>query len=213
MNKKNKLMTAAGVGLGAIALIAASAGVAQAVSSTDRPEGQRGGSHSSLVADGTLTKAQSQAIRDAIHASQESEREANMASALKELVTAGTITQAQADAITANDASNIESMSHKRGGHLRELVAAGTITQAQADSVHEALHASKPTAAEREAQLTSVLADLVAKNTITQAQADAVKAHKTALGEAQGKGFGKGGHGHGHKGGHGAGRSATGTRV
>lgn len=213
MNKKNKLMTAAGVGLGTIALIAASAGVAQAVNSTDRPEGKRGGSQSSLVADGTLTKAQAQAIHDALHVAQESERQANMASALKELVTAGTITQAQADAITADATSNNESMSHKRGGHLSELVTAGTITQAQADAVHEAMHASKPTTAEREAQLTKVLADLVSKNTITQAQADAVKAKKATFGEAKGMGFGKGGHGHGKRGGHEAGRSATSTRV
>lgn len=200
MKTRNKWFTAAGVGLGSIALIAASAGVANAVNSADRPEGHRGGSQSSLVADGTLTKAQAQAIHDALHAAVDANREADMKTTLAALVTKGTITQSQADAISASMAAEAESDSHrgKRGGHLRELVNAGTITKAQADAVHEAMHASRPTEAERAATLNTVLTDLVSKGTITQAQADAVKANKTdrgMSGNRQGRGHGKGGHG------------------
>ena len=206
MKTRNKWFTAAGVGLGSIALIAASAGVANAVNSADRPEGHRGGSQSSLVADGTLTKAQAQAIHDAMHAAVDADREAEVKTTLAALVTKGTITQSQADAISASMAAEAEAEagSHRggRGGHLRELVDAGTITKAQADAVHEAMHASRPTEAERAATLNTVLADLVTKGTITQAQADAVKANKAdrgMSGDRPGRGHGKGGHG---KGGH-----------
>ena len=200
MKTRNKWFTAAGVGLGSIALIAASAGVANAVNSADRQGGHRGGSQSSLVSDGTLTIAQAQAIHDAMHAAVDADREAEVKTTLAALVTKGTITQSQADAISASMAAEAEADSHrgKRGGHLRELVDAGTITKEQANAVHEAMHASRPTETERIATLNTVLADLVAKGTITQAQADAVKANKAdrgLSGDRPGRGHGKGGHG------------------
>lgn len=180
MKTKNKLITGAALGASAIALLIASTGVAQAHNSGNgdaHNEGKRGGPGSSLVADGTLTQAQATAVRDAMRAAHEAQKDA----ALAALVSAGTITQAQADALEAAEGER---------GAMRTLITDGTFTQAQAQALRDALHSDMT--ADRDAQFDAVLTELVSKGTITQAQADAIKANKASKPAAGERGHGKG---------------------
>jgi hypothetical protein len=78
MKTKNKLMTGAALGASAIALLIASTGVAQAHNA-----GNGGGPGSSLVADGTLTEVQATAVRDAMRASKEVQKDAAIAALMR----------------------------------------------------------------------------------------------------------------------------------
>jgi competence protein ComGC len=170
MKTKNKLMTGAALGASAIALLIASTGVAQAHNA-----GNGGGPGSSLVADGTLTEVQATAVRDAMRASKEVQKDAAIAA----LVTAGTITQTQADALEAAEGDR---------GAMRALIADGTFTKAEVQELRTAIKSNK--AQDRDAQFDAVLSKLVSNGTITQGQADAIKASKAEAG-ARGEGKGK----------------------
>lgn len=176
MKIKKNLVTGVAIGASSIALLIASTGVAQATHSSSGGSttsgGTRGGAVSSLVTNGTLTQAQSTAVRDAMRAAQEAQKDA----ALAATVTAGTITQAQADAFKAA-AGNKSAM--------RTLITNGVFTLEQAQALRTSLKATL--AAGRDAQIDAVLSDLVSKSTITQAQADAIKASKAAAASARGK--------------------------
>jgi hypothetical protein len=172
MNTKKKLMTGVALGASAIALLIGSTGVAAAHNPNNG-----GGQESSLVANGTLTQAQASAVRDAMRAAHETQKDA----ALAALVTAGTITKTQADALEAAEGDR---------GAMRALVSNGTFTMAQAQAVREAMKANK--SENRDAQRDAVLSKLVANSTITQAQADAIKAKKASKAEAGTRGQGRG---------------------
>lgn len=198
MSKTRKWAVAA-VTLGtSAALLIGGATVASAHDRGDKSGGR--GPISTLVTDGTLTKAQATAIHEALKSERSSDREARQAemvaardAVLAELVTKGTLTQAQADAIKAAD----------RGG-MRELIADGTVTRDDLAAVRDAMNADRETnkaahEAERKANRDSALAALVTKGTLTQAQADAITAAIDAAPAKEGKGHG--GKAHGGKGG------------
>ena len=175
MKKSSKWITGTAISAGAFALILGSVGVAQAHNSqggSSQGEGKRGGMQSSLIAEGTITQAQADAVRTAM----QSAHEVAEAAALTQLVKGGTLTQAQADALAA-----VESKGGKGA-----LVADGTITQVQLMALREAMQAAQETTR------TKVLQGLVADGTLTQSQSDAMAAAK-----AQG---GKGMKGQGMKG-------------
>jgi|DEB0MinimDraft_12_1074336.scaffolds.fasta_scaffold00446_6 hypothetical protein len=188
MKKSSKWITGAALGAGSFALILGSVGVAQAHNSeggSSQGEGKRGGPQSSLIAAGTITQAQADAVKTAMQEA----REAAKAAALAELVKDGTFTQAQADALAA-----VES----RGGK-GALIADGTVTRVQLQALRESMQAA------HEATKTKVLQGLVADGTLTQSQSDALA---EAIGQG-GKGMkGQGMKGHGGKGMKGQGRNA-----
>ena len=137
--------------------------------------GPRGPIFGDLVAKGTITQAQADAIKAALDAQRTADQAAHdkaEADVLASLVSAGTITQAQADAIAKADRVGI-----------RDLIAAGTITQAQAQALRNAMQALHDQDAGPAAKVDAVLAALVAKGTITQAQADAIKANAPRFGK------------------------------
>lgn len=183
MKKSSKWITGAALGAGTFALILGSVGVAQAHNSqggSSQGEGKRGGPQSSLIADGTITQAQADAVRTAM----QSAHEAAETAALTQLVKNGTFTQAQADALAA-----VESKGGKGA-----LIADGTVTRVQLQALRDAMQAA------HETTKTKVLQGLVADGTLTQSQSDALAAVK-----AQG---GPGMKGHGGKGMKGQGRQA-----
>ena len=156
--------------------------------------GPRGPLFGDLVAKGTITQAQADAIKAALDAQRTADQAAHdqaEKTALASLVSKGTITQAQADAIAKAD----------RGG-IRDLVSSGTITRAQALAVRDAMQAQHDQNHGPAAKIDAVLASLVSKGTITQAQADAIKANAPKGGPRgmDGRGHGRGGD-HGMKGG------------
>jgi Spy/CpxP family protein refolding chaperone len=169
--------------------------------------GAKGAPLANLVASGTITQAQADAIKAALDA----QRTTNMAAhdkaeaaALAALVAKGTITQAQADAITTAG----------RGG-VRDLVAKGTITQAQAQAIRTAMQDLHSAGMGAGSKFNDVLAGLVTKGTISQAQADAIKANLGARGMGKGIGhsMGKQGAGHGMRGGSGSTPAATSSML
>lgn len=173
MKKSSKWVTGAALGAGAFALILGSVGVAQAHNSqggSSQGEGKRGGPQSSLIADGTITQAQADAVRTAMR----SAHEAAEAAALTQLVKDGTFTQVQADALAA-----VES----RGGK-GALIADGTVTRVQLMALREAMQSA------HEATKAKVLQGLVADGTITQSQSDAIAAAKAQGGRGM-KGQGR----------------------
>jgi competence protein ComGC len=172
MNTTKKLMTGIALGASAIALLIGSTGVAQAHGSN-----HGGGLPSSLVADGTLTEVQATAVKDAMRASKEVQKDAAIAA----LVTAGTITQTQADALEAAEGDR---------GAMRALIADGTFTMEQAQALRAAKQANK--SENRDAQRDAVLSTLVSNGTITQAQAEAIKASKASKAESGTRGQGRG---------------------
>ncbi len=183
MKKSSKWITGAALGAGSFALIIGSVGVAQAHNpngGASQGEGKRGGPQSSLIAAGTITQAQA----DAVKAAAQAEHEAAEAAALTQLVQNGTFTQAQADALAA-----VESKGGKGA-----LIADGTVTRTQLEALHALMEAS------HEASKTKVLQGLVADGTLTQSQSD-------ALAEVIAQG-GPGTKGHGGKGMKGQGRQA-----
>ena len=179
MKIQKNVVTGIAIGVSSIALLIASAGVAQAHSSSDSgaaSDGSRGGAVSSLVTNGTLTQAQATAVRDAMHEAKEAKKDA----ALAAMVTAGTLTQAQVDAFKAAEGVK---------GAMRTLIADGVFTQQQAQALRSSLKATM--AAGQDAQINAVLSELVSNSTITQAQADAIKASKAAAAGERGNGRGK----------------------
>ncbi len=143
---------------------------------TSSSQGDHQGPLAGLVANGTITKTQVDAIKAALEAQRSTDKTAHdkaKADALAALVSKGTITQAQATAITNAD----------RHG-LRDLVSGGTLTKDQLVAVMTAFKALMPAqgAPQLNSRLSSVLSSLVSKGTITQAQADAIAAAKPAHG-------------------------------
>ena len=191
MKKSSKWITGAALGAGTFALILGSVGVAQAHNSqggSSQGEGKRGGPQSSLIAAGTITQAQADAVRTAM----QSAHEAAETAALTQLVQNGTFTQAQADALAA-----VES----RGGK-GALIADGTVTRVQLQALRDAMHAA------HETTQTKVLQGLVADGTLTQSQSDALVAAKAEAGKGMKGQGGMGMNGHSGKGMKGQGRNA-----
>jgi polyhydroxyalkanoate synthesis regulator phasin len=155
----SKWITGAALGAGSLALIVGSIGVAQAQGTQSGSEGKRGGHQSSLVANGTVTEAQ----RDAVRAAMRKAHASVQTKVLAELVSKGTLTQSQADAISATTTAGQKG----RGAHS-ELVAAGTVTREQLQEVRTAMRTAQ------QANKSAVLKTLVADGTLTQAQADAM---------------------------------------
>ena len=172
MNNKKKLMTGIALGASAIALFIGSTGVASAHNAN-----HGGGLGSSLVTNGTLTEAQLTAVKDAMRAAHEAQKDAAVAA----LVSAGTITQTQADALEVAEGDR---------GAMRALIADGTFTMEQAQALRAAKQANKTE--NRDAVRDAVLSTLVANATITQAQADAIKASKAHKAESGPRGQGRG---------------------
>lgn len=174
MKRSSKWITGAAISAGAFALILGSVGVAQAHNQNggmSQGEGKRGGGQSSLIAAGTITQAQADAVRTAM----QSAHAAAGAAALTQLVKDGTLTQAQADALAAVDSK----------GGKGALIADGTVTRVQLMALREAMQAAQETTR------TKVLQGLVADGTLTQSQSDAMV-------EARGQG-GKGMKGQGRQ--------------
>jgi len=143
---------------------------------TSSPQGDHQGPLAGLVANGTITKTQVDAIKAALEAQRSTDKTAHdkaKSDALAALVSKGTITQAQATAITNAD----------RHG-LRDLVSGGTLTKDQLVAVITAFKDLKSAQGTPQltSRLSSVLSSLVSKGTITQAQADAITAAKPAHG-------------------------------
>lgn len=159
MKIPTKWITGAALGAGTLALMIGSVGAAQAHGAKSGSEGKGGGQHSALVATGTVTQAQ----RDAVRAAMEDSHASVQTKVLAELVTKGTLTQSQADAIAAATGDGRQG----RGAH-RELVAAGTVTREQLQEVGTAMRAAQKT------NKSAVLQSLVADGTLTQTQADAM---------------------------------------
>lgn len=129
------MSTSRRIGIGAAAALTAAAlafggtaAYAHDNGSGPRGEGSRGGPLTSLVADGTLTQAQADAVKDAVHSRRDDQRaatradrhaarEAARAAALAALVADGTLTQAQADAIEDAIESHHESREGRGGPH------------------------------------------------------------------------------------------------
>ena len=127
--------TARRIGMGAAAAITAAAlalggtaAYAHDNGKGPRGEGPRGGALTSLVTDGTLTQAQVDAVKEALHANRDEHRvaargerhaarEAARAAALAGLVADGTLTQAQADAIATAIESHHESREGRGARH------------------------------------------------------------------------------------------------
>jgi Spy/CpxP family protein refolding chaperone len=151
-------------------------------------DGKGGGALTSLVEDGTLTESDVTAIRDAMKAAHEGDKEARQAERaaakaeiLADLVADGTLTQSQADSIS----------SAEKGG-MRELIANGTIDREDVQALRAAMRegsagdrAAKQ--AERAAERDAVLDALVADGTLTQSQADAVESAIAAKQAQQGE--------------------------
>ena len=160
--------------------------------------GMRGGPLADLVAKGTITQAQADAVKaalqkshDADEATKRADHEAAEQAVLDALVKDGTISRAQADTVANAD----------RGG-LRDLVDDGTLTKDQAMKIVIALRAShdanrEAKQAEHQAERTAAIARLVKAGTITQAQADAIVA---AMPAGPGMHLGRGGRGPGDHG-------------
>ena len=143
---------------------------------TSSPQGDHQGPLAGLVANGTITKTQVDAIKAALEAQRSTDKTAHdkaKSDTLAALVSKGTITQAQATAITNAD----------RHG-LRDLVSGGTLTKDQLVAVITAFKDLKSAQGTPplNSRLSSVLSSLVSKGTITQAQADAIAAAKPAHG-------------------------------
>lgn len=197
-NARRLALAAAALGTSSILLVG-TAGAALADNNGGRSGSGSRGPLAELVTSGTLTSADVTAIRDALEADREANREAHQAEAqaaraavLKDLVSKGTLTQAQADAIA--DASP------ERGG-MRDLITAGTVTRDDLMAVKDALQTAREAdraahQAEMKSDRDAVLAELVSKGTITKAQADAVStaldAHKAEKGDGPGKRGGRG---------------------
>ena len=161
---------------------------------------------SALVADGTITQAQADAITAAKPAKGERGLRGGKGgkgkSPVAALVTEGTLTSEQA--VTVKNALKVAGKA-TRTAHLKTLVSAGTITQTQADALSskggirasvksgdmtreeaKALHATvKGTdMPDRGSRFATVMSALVADGTITQAQADAITAAKSSAASA-----------------------------
>lgn len=160
--------------IGVTALIT-SAGLVLGGATAAQAHDRGNGPLSALVTEGTLTSAELAAVKDALRAAHEadrderhSNRQAARSALLTSLVAAGTLTQAQATAIAEAER-----------GDIRDLVRSGTVTREQLRAVHDALMAGRGERrdqhrAEKAADVAAVLADLVSKGTLTQAKADAV---------------------------------------
>jgi polyhydroxyalkanoate synthesis regulator phasin len=190
MKANKKWMTRIGAGVGIAALsIGAITGVANAVGSTHKADGQGRGPIAGLVTAGTLTTEQATAVHDAL----ETARDAKHTQQLASLVAAGTITQAEADALATKDG-------------MRELIESGDFTREEARALKDKVHnGDKP---DMVAEFTAVIKTLVSAGTITQTQADALIAAAPSQRPEGGSGKGKMGKqggpgGHGGPGNHG----------
>jgi hypothetical protein len=128
----------------------------------------KGGALASLVEEGTISSDEATAIREAMQASHDGDKEARQAERaaakaeiLADLVADGTLTQAQADAISAAE----------KGG-MRELIANGTIDREDVQALKSAMRDGSAAdreakQAERAAERDAVLDALVADGTLT----------------------------------------------
>ena len=174
-NTRKWTLAAAALGTSA-ALLVGTAGVAGAAENGAPRDGGRG-PLATLVADGTITKADIASVKEALSADREAAKDARQAAvqaarsaALATLVSNGTLTQAQADAI--------ESASAERGG-MRDLIADGTVTRDDLSELKTALEADRDKSkasfqAARESARTAALDELVSQGVLTQEQADAI---------------------------------------
>lgn len=169
MSKTKKIWTGVGVGASAVALLAASVGVAQAQG--DNASKSHRGPVTSLVEDNTLTTIQGDEIKSAL----ETARTASRDSVLAALVADGTITQAQADEFASAIGTG------KPGKQIKSLIE--SLDAETAQKIRAAFDTGRDTA------MSSALDSLVSDGTITQEQADAVVANKPAKGH-DGKGQG-----------------------
>jgi competence protein ComGC len=174
MSKTKKIWTSVGVGASAVALLAASVGVAQAQG--DNASKSQRGPVTSLVEDNTLTSVQGDEIKSAL----ETARTASRDSVLASLVADGTITQAQADEFASAIGTG------KPGKQIKSLVE--SLDAETAQKIRAAFDTG------RDSAMSSALDSLVSDGTITQEQADAVVANKPAKGQG-GKGRGDKGQG------------------
>ena len=179
MNSKNRstgktwAARAAAIGIiGAVSLTGAAA-----VQAHDNSSGKMRGAGplSALVTSGTITSNDADAVKSALLAERDQNRDAHQIemkadrdAALAALVSAGKLTQAKADAIKAAD---------MRG--LRDLVRNGTLTIADVTAIKEAFESGHEAAktqhqAEMKADRDAALAALVKAGTLTQAKADAI---------------------------------------
>lgn|SRR5680860_342984 len=130
----------------------------------------------SLLAAGTITKVQEDAIQAALKTTMTTpngEAQNGHQGGLKALVTVGTITQAQADAITAAMTTAVKGPDGVKTA-LDALVTAGTITQVQADTIQTAMTSRGAFNKGDNDGLKTALDSLVTAGTITQAQEDAI---------------------------------------
>jgi competence protein ComGC len=160
MKRSTIIRTAAGMGIAAV-LLTTVTGVANAA-----PGGPNGGPVGSLIQNGTITRAQADAVKTALEALKVGKTDKPAS-----LVSNGTITQAQADAIKAAGK-----------GSVPTLVSNGTITQSQAAALKAACEAAY---AAQEAARDAALNGLVSSGTLTSSQADAINTAIEAKHEAK----------------------------
>lgn len=192
MTSRNMWIKRIAVAAGTAALVASATGVA-AAHQNGAGSSQRG-EQSSLIASGTMTQEQWTAVRDAMRAAMQSQRD----SILADLVKKGDLTQDQADLLT-----------RAKDQGTSGLAQSGNLDRATMQTVRDAMRTAHES---REDVMSGVLRSLVAKGTITQTQADAINSAHTeregarAEGSRQGKGDrgandprdGSGPHGHMH---------------
>lgn len=203
-SEMNRKLTVAAALIGSAALLLGMGTIANADHRGKAIAGiKANGPLNKLVAAGTISQAEADAVKAGMKAAVAAKRaelkaahDARQAKVLADLVANGTINQAAADLIKAG------------GNSLRDSVRAGTITYAQLGAVHDAMRAAKPVTDPMKDLVKKVTDQLVAESKLSTAGAAAIVAALPANNEGHfGKkkgdraGFGNGpGKGHGGKG-------------
>ncbi len=139
---------------------------------------QHVGPLAALVAAGTITQANGDAVETATHTAMQAAELANFKAALAALVANNTITQALADAAIAALPSNPTPSTGRAPMAMREHANLATWTVAQRTALRTWLDANP---IDRAAISKAAVAQLVTAGTLTQAQADAVNAALAAF--------------------------------